>query len=154
MFTIYTLFKFLHVASVIVWLGGISTLTVLNMRLAREQDRSVLLAMLKQSDFYGKAIIGPTMALTLIAGIATAANVGMNFGSLWITWGFLAIFASIALGATLIRSVNGKLGKLALVAEPGEPRLRALQRQLGTLNLINLLLLLSAVGAMVFKPTM
>jgi uncharacterized membrane protein len=154
MFTIYTLFKFLHVASVIIWIGGVCTLTILNMRLTREQDRSVLSALLQQSNFYGKAIIGPAAALTLIAGIVTAVNVGYKFSSLWITWGFVAIFASLILGATLIRSVNGKLGELAPVATPGEPRLRALQQRLATLNIINLLLLLSAVGAMVFKPTL
>lgn len=154
MFTVFTVFKFLHVASVIIWLGGVCTLTVLNLRLSREQERSVLLALLRLSNFYGKAIVGPAMALTLIAGIATAANVGYDFGSLWITWGFVAIFASLLLGVTLMRSVNGKLGKLVPVAEPGEPRLRALQGQLATLNVINVLLLLSAVGAMVFKPTL
>ena len=154
MFSLFTLFKFLHVAAVILWLGGVCTLTFLNFRLAREQDRAVLLALLQQSNFYGKAIIGPAMALTLAAGIATAVNVGYNFGSLWITWGFTAIFASILLGVTLIRSVNGQLGKLAPVATPGEPKLRALQQRLGALNLVNLILLLSAVGAMVFKPTL
>jgi hypothetical protein len=43
---------------------------------------------------------------------------------------------------------------LAATAEPGDPHLSALQRRLATLNTINVLLLLSAVGAMVFKPTL
>ena len=154
MFTAFALFKFLHVASVIIWLGGVCTLTVLNLRLTREQDSNVLLALLRQSNFYGKAIIGPASVLTLITGIATAANAGFPFNSLWITWGFVAIFASLILGVTMMRSVNGKLLALAPTAKPGESRLRSLQGQLGTLNVINFLLLLSAVGAMVFKPTL
>jgi uncharacterized membrane protein len=154
MFTIFTLFKFLHVASVILWLGGVCTLTILNLRLTRTQDNGLLLALLQQSNFYGKAIIGPASALTLIAGIVTAVNVGYPFSALWISWGFMAIFASVILGATLLRSVNGQLLALAPLAKPGEPRLRALQQRLGALNLINFLLLLSAVGAMVFKPSL
>ncbi len=64
MFTLFALFKFLHIASVVVWLGGVCTLTVLNLRLTREQDGNVLSALLQQSNFFGKAIIGPASALT------------------------------------------------------------------------------------------
>jgi len=29
-FTLYTLFKFLHVLAAMIWIGGLSTLTILN----------------------------------------------------------------------------------------------------------------------------
>lgn len=154
MASFFTLFKFVHVTAAIFWIGGAGTLAILNARLAREADRVVLAALLRQANFFGRAILGPAAALTLIAGIATAASVGFDFGALWITWGFIGVLGSMLLGATLIRGANVRLGEIALSTEPGDPRLSALQRRIGTLNLINILLLLSTVGAMIFKPTL
>jgi uncharacterized membrane protein len=150
----FTLFKFVHVTAAIFWIGGVAALAVLNARLAREEDRVALAVLLRQANFIGRAILGPAAALTLIAGIATAASVGFDFGALWITWGFVGVFGSMILGGTFIRRATARLGELVSAADPGNPRLGALQRRLATLNLINVLLLLSTVGAMIFKPTL
>jgi uncharacterized membrane protein len=150
----FTLFKFIHVTAAILWIGGASTLGVLNARLAREEDRAALATLLRQANFLGRAILGPAAALTLIAGIATAVSVGFDFGALWITWGFIGVFGSMLLGATFIRRANVRLGELVSTVEPENSRLSALQRRIALLNLINVLLLLSTVGAMVFKPVL
>ena len=152
MISMFTFFKFLHVAAVILWIGGVCTLTLLNLRLTSEQDRGVLAALHRQADFYGKTGIGAAAALTLIAGIVTTASAGFDFGALWITWGFTAILASFVLGASLIRMTNNRLGQLATSTGNSALSLRSAQQRLAWLNLLNLLLLLSAVGAMVFKP--
>ncbi len=73
MFSIYTLFKFIHVAAVIIWIGGVFALTVINARLAGEKEQVALLSLSRLSNFYGKVVIGPAAIITLIAGIATAA---------------------------------------------------------------------------------
>jgi hypothetical protein len=65
----------------------------------------------------------------------------------------LSIIVSVALGATLFRRANEELGEVAATAKPGDQRLIAIQRRVATLNVINVLVLLSAVWAMVFKPT-
>ena len=152
MYTLYNLFKFLHVAAVIVWIGGVCTLGLLNLRLSREQDGAMLAALSRQGGFYGRAVLGPAAILTLIAGIATTASAGFGFDTLWIMWGFAGVFASLLLGGTLIRRTTEALGKLATTTAPGDPHLKALQRRLAALNLLNLLLLSSTVWAMVFKP--
>jgi uncharacterized membrane protein len=153
MFTVYNLFKFLHIVGAIVWIGGVLTVSIITARVARENDRTVLAAMARQSSRLGTTIIGPAAGLTLIAGIVMIAVSGLG-APLWVIWGFAAIIVSVALGATLIRRAGDELSKLAATAEPGDPRLSALQQRLATLNTINILLLLSAVGAMVFKPTL
>ncbi len=156
MITSYTLFKFLHVVSVIVWVGGIGTLTVLYTQLSRLQDRATLLALLRTSGFVGRVLTGPAAALTLIAGIVTAVSVGLDFGMLWLTWGFIGILASIVWGATFVRMTVAAIEKLlkaeleAELADSGP--LQRLQRRLTLGNLVNLLILLSTVAVMVFKP--
>jgi hypothetical protein len=104
--------------------------------------------------FYGGAVLGPAAALTLIAGIVTAASAGFDMSALWIIWGFAGILASMALGATLIRRTMRRIGAMAETAAPGEARLLALQRRLAVLNGVNLLLLLSVVWAMIAKPVL
>jgi uncharacterized membrane protein len=153
MFTVYNLFKFLHIVGAIVWIGGVVTVSIITARAAREKDPTVLAAMARQMRFNGMAVIGPAAGLTLIAGIVMIAVSGLG-APLWVIWGFAAIIVSVALGATLLRRGNEELREVAATAEPGDPRLSAAQRRLTTLNTINVLLLLSAVGAMVFKPTL
>lgn len=153
MVTWFTFFKFMHVVGVILWTGGIATLTVVYARLSRTQEPDVLAALTQAANRAGGMLVGPAAVLTLLAGIATAASVGYDFGSLWITWGFSAIIASIALGATLIRRTTNAISTLATAAELDMIRLSAWQRRLTLLNLLNLLILFSAVWVMVFKPT-
>ena len=154
-FSSYLLFKFLHVVGAILWVGGFSTLTILYLQLGRIQERSTLTSLLQMSGFAGRALVGPAAALTLIAGIATAVTAGFDFDRLWITWGFMGILLSIVLGATLIRrTTNGIAQVVAATVTPDSSKLRALQGRLTGLNLLNLLILLSTVGAMVFKPTL
>lgn len=152
MFTLYTFYKFLHLAAVIIWLGGFCTLSLLNLRLTREQNPATLRSLLNHAAFYGRAVIGPAMAFTLVAGILTAINAGYNFGSTWISWGFVAILGSVLLGIFPIRMVTTKLNQLVTSTSPDPAPIHAVQTRLALLNLLNLLLLLSAVGAMIFKP--
>jgi protoporphyrinogen IX oxidase len=149
----YNLFKFLHVASVIVWLGGVSTLTVLNIRLTRDSvDHTTQASLAREAAFLGRAVVGPAAGLTLIAGIATAVVGSLDMGALWITWGFAGIIISMALGGTLIRRTTVSLETALTGSSPAE--VGSLRGRLTTLNLINLVLLLSVVAAMVFKPTL
>jgi len=154
MFSIYTWFKFIHVAAVIIWIGGVFALTFINARLAREKEQAGLLSLSRLSGFYGRAVIGPAAIITLIAGIVTAASVGMDFGALWITWGFVGILGHFVLGIGFIRRATAKLNELAPTVAPNDLQIRTLQGRLTMLNVINLLLLFSVVAAMVFKPTL
>lgn len=151
--TVYTLFKFLHIVGAIVWIGGVVAVSIISARIAREQDGAVLAAVSRQSRFYGMAVVGPAAGVTLLAGIVMIAISGLGV-PLWVIWGFAAIIVSMALGATLIRRAGEELSNVAATAAPGDPRQLALQQRLTTLNIINMLLLLSAVGAMVFKPAL
>jgi uncharacterized membrane protein len=153
MITVYGLFKFLHIVGAIGWIGGTVTFSILSARLAREQNQAVLEAITHLMRINGMAIIGPASGLTLIAGIILIAVSGLGV-PLWVIWGFAAIIMSVAFGAILIGPTNKALREVAAAAEPSELRLEALRRRLVTLNIINVLVLLSAVWAMVAKPSL
>jgi uncharacterized membrane protein len=151
---LYLVFKFLHVAAVIVWVGGLFALVVLNARLARFGDAAALGAFGRLSEFFGRAVVGPAMGLALLAGLATAGSVGYPFSSLWIVWGLGGFVASGAIAGVGVRRTGEALGRLGASAPPDDPRLAALQRRMALLNALNLLLLASIVWAMIFKPAL
>lgn len=150
---VYTLFKFLHVAGAIVWVGGVITLTVLNARLAAGGDGAGQAAAARASDALGRIMVGPAALLTLVAGV-TAAGIGGSMGALWTTYGFAGILVSMGLGSTVIRRTTTALQ--TALAEPAAAgaNLAALRARLTGLNLFNVFVLLSVVAAMVFKPTL
>jgi len=151
--TVYTLFKFLHIVGAIGWIGGFISFSILSTQAARETNPAVLATMEHLMRLNGMVVIGPASGLTLICGIVMIAVSGLGV-PLWVIWGFAAIVVSVALGAALIGRTNKALRDVAAAAEPNHTRLSILQRRLVTLNVINLLVLLSAVWAMVAKPSL
>jgi uncharacterized membrane protein len=151
--TLYTLFKYVHIVSAIVWIGGVITLSILQFRIVRSSNAQAVQALSKESNFYGRAVVGPAAALTLIAGIITATRMGVSFNSLWIIWGFIAIFFSFILGTTFTRITTNRLSYLTTTGASSQ-QVNAVQNRLAILSSLDILLLLSAVAAMVFKPVL
>ena len=63
------LFKFLHILAVIVWVGGVLTVNVLQILTGKGHDRTAQASLLRLSDLYGRAVIAPAAALTLLTGL-------------------------------------------------------------------------------------
>jgi uncharacterized membrane protein len=150
--TVYLLLKFVHVAAVIAWVGGVFALIVLNARAANSGDAAARAALGRQSESFGRTVLGPAMGITLLAGIATAGSIGYPFSALWIVWGVVGLVLSILIGVVAVRRAAEELGALARSAGPDDPRVAAVGRRLASLNWLNLLVLVSVVWAMVFKP--
>ena len=144
------LFKFLHVLAVIVWVGGVFTVNFLQVVVGRGSDRAAQASLLRLSDLYGRAVIAPAAALTLLTGVVRVEQIGVGYGTFWVAWGIAAIVLSIALGATMIRATNAALRRLAA----DDPQWPTLLRRAAILYAVNLLLLLSALWALEFKPTL
>src|SRR5437867_1593071 len=133
MLTLYSLLKFLHILAAIVWVGGVITMTLLNMRLASTRN-SAAMAALSSVGAFGQMVFGPAAAVTLLAGIATAVTAGFQMRSLWIIWGFAAILLSILLGATVTRTTTQRLGALAAASSSDSAQIAALKRRLWMLS--------------------
>ena len=146
--------QFLHILAVIVWVGGVLTVNVLQVLTGKGHDRTAQASLLRLSDLYGRTVIAPAAALTLGTGLVRVEQIDVGYGTFWVAWGIAAIILSLALGATLIRATNAELRQIAADAPADDQRWATLQRRATTLFAINLLLLLSAVWAMEFKPTL
>jgi len=152
--SLYLWLKFVHVAAVAVWVGGIFALTVLNARLARVGEPAAVAALGQQSEAFGRTVIGPAMGVVLIAGLWMAGQFGIPFNSLWIVWGLAGFVVFILLGVVALGRTGAELGALARAAGPDNPRVAALRQRISVLSWLNLLVLASVIWAMVFKPTL
>ena len=151
--SLYLWLKFVHIAAVAVWVGGVFALTVLNARLARMGEPAAVAALGQQSEAFGRTVIGPAMAIVVIAGLWMAGQFGIPFTSLWIIWGLVGFVVFILLGVVALGRTGAELGALARTAGPNDPRVAALRQRISVLSWLNLLVLASVIWAMVFKPT-
>ena len=150
----YNLLKFLHVVAAVVWVGGVAALAVLNARVARQRDATVLAATARASVFYGRLVVGPAMGIVLFAGFGMAGLAGIRITTLWIMCGLVGLVASAMIGGLATTRAGMELSTLADSPARDESRMRVLQRRLGVLAAANLLLLFSVIWAMVYKPTL
>jgi putative membrane protein len=152
--SLYLWLKFVHVAAVTVWVGGVFALMVINARLARVGEPATVAALGQQSEAFGRTVIGPAMGVVLIAGLWMAGQFGIPFTSLWIVWGLAGFVLFILLGVVALGRTGAELGALARTAGPNDSRVAALRQRIAVLGWLNVLVLASVIWAMVFKPTL
>jgi uncharacterized membrane protein len=151
--TLYLLLKFVHVAAIIVWVGGIFALTLLNAHAAGSGNAAAQVEMGRLSDYFGRVAIGPAMIVAVLAGIATAWRIGFPFSSLWIVWGLVGFVLSGALIGFIGRTAR-EFGDVRAGAGQGAAQAESIRGRLLTLNALNILILASVVWAMIFKPAL
>lgn len=94
----YTLLKFAHVVSAIVWLGGGFAMVLLATLFARRPDPTDLLGVIRQIAYLGPRLFMPVSILTLVTGLA-ATHVGGFGWPAWVVLGLLGIAVTSLLGA-------------------------------------------------------
>jgi uncharacterized membrane protein len=150
--TWYTVLKVVHVLSVIVWIGAVTTVSGITSFLAGARDRVTLAAWLPYATRYGQRVAGPASILVLLSGIAMVIVGGIGFKALWVSLGFAGIIVHIAFGATVLRVQGARFAAL-LRAGGDDAAVVAAARRMVLGNAIYLLLMASVVAVMVFKPT-
>jgi uncharacterized membrane protein len=148
----YAALKLLHVVAVIVWVGGALTASLLTWRVAKAGDRQTLARLLDHTGRLDRGLIGPASLLTLITGIAMVATSRLDWGALWIQWGFGGVVVHFLFGPLLLRRAG--IGLQQAAADQDGSRLIAARSRVARLNTIYLAVMLSVVGAMVIKPTL
>lgn len=148
----YSLLKFIHIVSVIAWVGGLATMLLLNRLFAKAGDPAALRVLGQQSPLIGMRVFLPAMVLTLLTGIGLVHQGNLDFGSAWIIWGMSGLVLSFIIGGILTGGAARKLGQRMARGELDAAGAAAIQRRIMLFAVLNLLLLLSVVWAMVAKP--
>lgn len=144
--------KYLHIIGAIVLLGSVVTIDVVTFRLILLKKNPALQIIYSESKFIEKWIISTSSALTTISGIIMAY---LWFGwPFWLYWGLIVVAFTGVTGSTIIPRIKKQITKLISENSTDTQAIKKLTFKFILLISINLLLLLSAVGTMIYKPIM
>ena len=150
---LYNVLKFIHVASIAVWFGGLVTLLTVNRLLIRAGDTAATQAIGRQGQGISMRLFLPAVLVTLITGIGMVQVGQLGFGTLWIVWGTIGLVVSMFIGTVLTGGAARKLAARAARGEVDAAGIARVQRRILTVAIVNMLLLLSIIWAMVAKPS-
>ena len=147
----YDTFKFLHVASAIVWLGSGVAVMSLMAQLRSAGDGPTLMGVTRQMDNLGKRLFGPAAMSTLLFGVVTVIVGDLGFSEPWIVIGIVGV--AVSMGSVVFRNrMQQRLVTALDERGPQDPEVAATGRRIGMLNMLDLVLLFIVVWAMVVKP--
>lgn len=152
MLNLYGVLKFLHVVSVVLWIGGVTALWLVTLRMARAGDYAAVTRLQPVVTRYGQSVVGPASGIVLITGIWMAV-IGELLPTPWVAIGFTGILIHFILGATLVRRNWMQLGKLAADPARDDARFRAIVSRTAVTSSIYLLVMIAVIAAMVLKPS-
>ena len=150
----YTILKFLHVLSVVIWIGGLAALAVASWRIARERNRVALALVVRQAVSYGQVVVGPAALVVVLTGLAMVGIGHVGFGTFWVWFGYGGVVVHGLMGGFLIRKRAAEVTQLASAAGGDDDALLTAARRLWNTQLVYLILFAVIIAAMVLKPTL
>lgn len=147
----YTLVKFLHVGSAVIWVGGAFIMIMLGAVAERAKDDAELVRIVRQVAWAAERVYVPASIATLVFGVITAW-IGNLFGNLFVILGLIGVASTIALGV-LVLTPRAKKADTGFKAGGATPQVVAISRELLTIAKFDAVLLFVVVADMVLKPT-
>jgi uncharacterized membrane protein len=146
----YTIFKFLHVASAVIWIGGAFIMIMLGVKAARSKNDAEIVGVVRQVAWAADRIYVPSSVATLVFGLI-AAWLGNWFGTLWAILGLVGVAATIALGVVVL-TPRAKKVEADYAATGVTPALVVLCLEILTIAKFDAVILFSVIADMVLKP--
>ena len=148
---LYEWLKFLHVLAAMVWLGGLTALTVLGLNVLRTGERDAFARFVASFRVVGPRVLMPAAILVLVLGIwMVLDSAAWDFEQTWIWLALVLLVVAVLVGAVFLS--RAALGAQRAVDAGDDARAaEQLRRWSWGIRLI-LLLLVVATWAMVFKP--
>lgn len=146
----YTLFKFLHVGSAIIWIGGAFVMIMLGVKADRAKDDAEIVSVVRQVAWAADRIYVPSSVATLVFGVIVA-TIGGLWPNLWVILGLAGVAATIALGVVVL-TPRAKKVEAGYKASGVTPATVALCREILTIAKFDAVLLFTVVADMVLKP--
>lgn len=151
--TWFGVFKLVHVAFAVFWVGGGLLLTALALRAERADDPEDLATIARQATFVGEKLFSPASGVVLAMGIAMVINrPDIGFGTTWVDIGLTGWAISFATGIGLLAPRARRLVELFDTAGAAAPETQAAIRQILLIARVDVGILLLVVADMLMKP--
>jgi hypothetical protein len=146
----YGIFKYLHVSSVIIWLGGALALTILARRADRANDTPEFTRILQNVVYMSKRVFVPSALAALVFGLILFFIYSL-YNFLWIYIGLIGFAVTFGVGIGFLAPRSEKV--LGLINKEGTtPAAIAQAREILKVAQFDLVFLFVIVANMVLKP--
>ena len=146
----YVLFKFPHVASAVIWIGGAFVMIMLGVKAERAKDDAEIVSVVRQVAWAADRIYVAASVATLLFGLIVAW-LGALWGNLWVILGLVGVAATIGLGV-IVLTPRAKAVEAGYKAGGVTPGVVALCREMLTIAKFDSVLLFVVIADMVLKP--
>ena len=151
--TRYELLTFLHLASVVIWLGAGFLIAVLVFGAERAGDRMREAGYHRDVGWLAPRLFIPASLSSLIFGVLLVIDGPWTFDYLWINIGLVGWLVSFLLGILYFKPEGERIGEIAEREGPASPEIARRLHRLNIVDRLQLLILFSVVADMAIKPT-
>ena len=148
----YTIFLTVHIAFVVVWIGGGLLLTIFGFKAERSRDPAEMTQLTKMASFAGERIFAPAALVVLAAGVGMVLNVNYSWSQFWIIFGLIAFASTFIIGMGVLSPRARKLDALLQTRGPSDPQTLAAISQILLIARVDMAVLLLVIVDMVTKP--
>lgn len=149
----YEVLLFLHIAAVIVWLGGGVLFFFLFLRSKLAPDPVLAERVGAHTPWLAKRLFIPSSFAVLVLGILLTLEGPWGFGDLWIVIGLAGWATSFVVGIGVIEPTTTKMHAAIEAHGPEHPSVGGFARRLDGLAAFDMTLLFAIVWDMALKPT-
>ena len=148
----YELWLAIHILCAVIWVGGGVAVHVLGRMYVRGGDVAAMLDFNRKAVAVGNRLYAPAALVLIVTGALLVEEVGYDYGSLWITLGFLGWIFSFVVGVGFYAREGRKVD--AAVADEGASSQTAAAgiKRVLFVNSLEILILLLVVVDMAVKP--
>ena len=148
----YSIVKFLHVVSAILWVGGGFTLMVLAVRADRAGNIEGMLQAMRATGELGNRFFAPMSMLTLAFGLIMCWF-WVGFSDLWIVIGLAGYATTFCIGMFIFKPTADRMA--AMIAKDGvTPAALAQGQRILSAARLDYSVMLVIIADMVLKPTL
>lgn len=148
---LYLLFKFLHVASAVIWVGAGFVMLILGVAADRTTNKDDFLRVIGQLVYLTPRLFIPSSLAVLVLGVI-AAFFSYGFDSLWIALGFIGWASTFSTGLFLIKPRSDRIAAMTSRGGVSDQAI-ATGRELLQISKFDYVMLFTVIADMVFKPT-
>ena len=147
----YSIVKFLHVVTAILWVGGGFVLFLLGVLAERAGNIEDKLQAMRASGQLGGRFFAPMSMLTLIFGLIMC-SFWVGFSDLWIIIGLVGYATTFSIGMFIFKPTGERMG--AMIAKDGiTPAVLAIGQRMMSAARFDYAVMLVVIADMVLKPT-
>jgi len=148
----YALFRLVHVAVSVFWVGGGLLLTALGLKAEASDDPKDVVTLARWAAWVGERLFAPAGGIVLAMGIAMMINTDWGWGKFWIVVGLLGYAATMVTGMGVLSPQAKRITALSESKGPTAPETLAAIRKILLVARFDVAVLLLVVADMVTKP--